>query len=82
MTIKLGDFVHDRVTHFTGFVTGRAEYLTGCVQMLVVPRCGADGAYREGQWFDEQRLVLNRNSLAIVLDNSAAKGFDKAAPKR
>ncbi len=51
--------VTDRVTGYSGRVTGRAEYETGCHQYLVVPRClhGEDSKMPEGNWIDEGRLV-------------------------
>lgn len=52
-----GELVTDRMTGFSGAVTGRANYLTGCNQYLVRPtELKADGDMREAQWLDEQRL--------------------------
>jgi hypothetical protein len=81
MSIELGDTVRDRITNFEGVVTGRCAYLSGCNQMLVVPPA-KEGAYRDGQWFDEQRLVAVPNVDRIVLENGATPGFDTPAPKR
>jgi hypothetical protein len=81
MSIELGDTVRDRITSFEGVVTGRCAYLSGCNQMLVVPPA-KEGAYRDGQWFDEQRLVAVPNVDRIVLENGATPGFDTPAPKR
>jgi len=52
----LGVTVTDTVTGFAGVVTARAEYSTGCKQYLVSPSVDKDGSYREGLWFDEDRL--------------------------
>ncbi len=46
----------DIVSNFSGMVTARAEYSTGCTQYLITPLVGDDGAYREPLWFDEDRL--------------------------
>ncbi len=81
MKIIIGSEVKDRITGFSGVVTGRAEYITGCTQCLVVPRLSADGNYREGQWFDEQRLDPI-SAVVHKLDNSQTPGPDRAAPKR
>jgi hypothetical protein len=77
----LGATVLDAVTGFAGIVTGYVTYLSGCNQALVVPKVGADGKLPEPQWFDEQRLRVQPEPM-LVLDNTAARGFDKAAPKR
>jgi hypothetical protein len=76
----LGLTVRNRITGFTGVVTGHVEYLTGCNQALVVPPV-QDGKLPESQWFDVQRLE-STGAERIVLDNGATPGCDKAAPKR
>lgn len=78
----LGLTVEDRTTGFKGIVTGRVEYLTGCNQCLVVPKMGAKETKKpDGEWFDEQRLVIVGNRR-VTLDNSKATGPDREAPKR
>lgn len=81
MAIKLGIEVKDKITGFKGTVTGYVTYLTGCNQALVVPKVGKDGAAKDAAWFDEQRLV-QIGTKVTKLDNSKARGFDKAAPVR
>lgn len=78
----LGYKVKDRITGFTGVVTGQVKYISGCNQALVVPAVDKDGKLVEGQWFDEQRLDVDVQAAQIILDNSTSHGFDKAAPKR
>ncbi len=67
--IENGDKVRDRITGMTGTVTGIVEYITGCNQALVVPQIGADGAFREGVWFDLQRLSVEQKG-AVALDET------------
>jgi hypothetical protein len=76
----LGKTVKDRITGFTGVVTGHVQYLTGCNQALVVPPM-QDGKLGSSEWFDVQRLE-DTGVAAIVLDNGATPGCDRAAPKR
>ena len=76
----LGTTVRDRITGFTGIVTGYVEYLTGCNQALVVPPM-QDGKLPSSEWFDVQRLE-DTGAEPIVLDNSVSPGFDLAPPKR
>jgi len=78
----LGRTVRDRITGFTGVVTGYVEYLTGCNQVLVVPPLAADAAWRDSQWFDVRRAEVDHDVGRFVLDNGATPAADKAAPKR
>ena len=80
-TIKLVQTVRDTITGFVGVVTGRAEYLTGCTQCVIVPTLGTDGNFRESCWFDEQRLVV-LDAPIITLDNSETPGCDAPRPAR
>jgi hypothetical protein len=55
----LGDRVRDRINGFEGIVTGRAEYLFGCRQVLVAPTVlGEHGKVPESCWLDEDRVAL------------------------
>ena len=53
--IEMKEKVKDNITGFTGIVTGRAEYLTGCRQYLVVAK-GKKDVRGNSEWFDEDRL--------------------------
>ncbi len=77
----LGVRVQDKVTGFEGVVTGRVEYITGCNQLLVVPRVKSDGALVEAQWFDEQRTFIV-DPTPVALDNGDTPGCDIPAPVR
>ena len=56
---KLGSFVMDGVSGFDGVVIGRAEYLHGCVQLLVQPKSlQENGQPTESRWMDEQRFTM------------------------
>ena len=46
----------DVITGFSGVVTGRAEYLTGCRQYLLQAK-SKDHKGGEAIWFDEDRLI-------------------------
>lgn len=55
--MQIGERVKDMINGFKGVVTARAEYLYGCVRLLVEPEAlKNDGDIREAQWIDEQRL--------------------------
>ena len=79
--MQLGITVVDKVTGFTGIVLGFVQYISGCNQALVSPPLAQDGSFRESQWFDVQRLQRDNDVDALILDNGATPGFDRAAPK-
>lgn len=80
--IELGKTYKDRITGFVGVATGFVKYISGCNQALLAPRCGEDGALRDSQWFDQQRLEAVPNMPVVALDNGATPGADRAAPRR
>lgn len=77
----LGRRAKDKITGFTGTITGRAEYISGCSQLLLCPPLDKDGKSQSSQWFDEQRLEL-LDGEPITLDNERTPGPDMAAPIR
>lgn len=83
MKINHGSKVRDKVTGFTGIVTGHADYITGCDQYLVQPVTNPKGEWVDSRWFDDQRLeVLIENivSLGIEDEQTVKPGADKPAP--
>ncbi len=54
--LELGMKVKDRLSEFTGTVTGRTEYLYGCKQILITPGEIKDGKPVDSAWFDEDRF--------------------------
>ncbi len=89
MIVELGSRVRDRINGFEGVVTGRAEYLFGCRQVLVAPEVlPADGKHPESTWLDEDRvqIVISRAIAADSAPDSmpAAGGplTDPEPPKR
>jgi len=80
--IKLGTTYKDKITGFVGVATGFVQYISGCNQALIQPRCGDDGSMRDSQWFDQQRLDEQPQFPLVTLDNGATPGCDRAAPRR
>ncbi|OGQ60750.1 MAG: hypothetical protein A3J24_06495 [Deltaproteobacteria bacterium RIFCSPLOWO2_02_FULL_53_8] len=56
--IKLGVKGKDKITGFEGIITGRASYIYGCDQYLLVPRMGNDNKLTDAHWFDEGRIEV------------------------
>ena len=78
----LGRTFRDKVTGFVGIATGQVSYITGCDQLLLVPKVDAAGKVQESQWFDTQRCEAIESEAQVVIDNSQFNGPDKEAPKR
>lgn len=79
--IELGKTYSDKITGFKGVATGHCGYLSGCNQTLLVPAVKDDGSFQEGQWFDDQRMVVDDAVDKISLDNGKTPGCDIEAPK-
>jgi hypothetical protein len=56
MEIEFGHTYTDSITGFEGVATGKANYMTGCEQILLEPVVGDDGRPGEGKWVDIDRL--------------------------
>ncbi len=93
MSHQLGQTGRDIVSGYEGIVMARSEYLTGCAQILLVPRTlDEKGERREGEWFDDVRIEITDPKLIVfphvAVDRAAsmpvaATGRDEAeAPKR
>ena len=80
--MKIGATVTDKITGFTGVVTGIVDYISGCSQALVTPRVKPDSAAEDGRWFDLQRLDVDASVPVIALDNGATPGPDATPPRR
>ena len=78
--MQLGTKAKDTITGFSGVVTGKASYITGCDQFLLQPQCKEDGDMVDGRWFDEQRLEIVPDTPATSLDNSRGNGACGVAP--
>lgn len=56
--IKLGDRVRDKITGFTGVVTGVTTWLNGCVRMGIQGTALRNGLPTVTEWIDEAQLKL------------------------
>jgi len=70
-------FAKDKITGFSGIITGHADYITGCDQYLIQPQCKESHAFNESRWFDENRIEIINSGGALhkksenVYDNGA-----------
>lgn len=80
--IELGSKVKDKITGFEGVVTGRTEWLTGCVRLAVQPSSlTKEGASKAEEWLDESRLDLVAKPTAKVRSVRDVGG-PTASPRR
>ncbi|MDD5305569.1 MAG: hypothetical protein PHS14_20920 [Elusimicrobia bacterium] len=75
--VKLGSKVRDTITGFEGIVTGRHEYLYGCVRLSVSPSVLHEGKPVEIQIFDEGQVELATETRRAPV---AATGGPRDAP--
>ena len=80
--VALGIVYKDVVTGFVGTATGITKYLSGCSQVLLVPKVKEDGSFIEGRWFDVQRIEQHGTVQEPVKLDNENKGFDQPAPVR
>jgi len=70
----IGKQATDLITGFEGLVCGYAQYITGCDQYLLSPKCAeGDNTVVEGTWFDANRLEFQKTKK-VVLETTEAKG--------
>ncbi len=55
--IELGVKARDKISGFVGTITGRTQYITGCMQYVLEAE-SKDNAKPEVQWVDEDRLIV------------------------
>lgn len=80
---NLGDRAQDRITGFTGVITGYVTYITGCNQVLLAPPA-VDNAFKDSQWFDSDRCEVVEPEAVKLSEVSAPErpGPDVPAPRR
>jgi hypothetical protein len=62
--VRMGIEVKDRVTGLRGIITGKTEYINGCVQWLVKPPVDKDGKLVDGCWIDTIQLEVVGQGIA------------------
>lgn len=73
-----GKEARDKVTGFTGIITGKTEWMYGCNQYCLMPTVDKDGKFREGQWFDEGRVEVLNNGINPCNVQAERNGADWA----
>lgn len=71
---SMGQRGKDKITGFTGIVTGRSEYINGCVH-LMLEATAKPGQKPVHSWFDEERCV------ATNIDGTTRTTRKRIAPR-
>lgn len=79
--MKLGNTYKDSITGYEGIATASVKYISGCEQTLISPK-HIKGGFDKGEWFDNQRLLLNDNKKTAEVRQESFTGFGPEAPKR
>lgn len=79
--LEFGLTAKDKITGFEGVIGAFARYISGCNQVLLIPKLDYQNNHRDSQWFDEQRIEIVSSVEKIVLDNGEKPRFGKPAPK-
>jgi hypothetical protein len=76
--IKFGRLYRDDLTGFEGRCAGFTSYISGCDQVLLVPRVDKDGKHQYGHWFDDDRLI--DVELEQRVQRTSSRGGPQQAP--
>lgn len=69
--MKLSDQVRNVISGFEGIITGKCEYINGCVQFLVQPRVDKEGNHRNAKWIDDAELEMVKANATDVGSSTA-----------
>jgi hypothetical protein len=72
-----GKKARDKVTGFEGVVTGKIEWMYGCNQYCILPPVDKDGKLPGGEWFDEGRVEIIGDMIALEEVRAEKNGCDQ-----
>jgi len=78
--INLGQKARDIVTGLEGIVTGKIEYINGCIQFCLTPKAGKNGIAPDGLWIDWQRVEIKDDGVRNKFFSSRSGGPSSEAP--
>jgi hypothetical protein len=78
--IEFGEVYRDRISGFQGTCTGKSSFISGCDQVLLTPTVGSDGGFKEGNWFDDERLIDVQTEQPV--QRTSRKGGPMLTPSR
>lgn len=79
--IEFGTKVTDKINGFTGIVTGRDSYWTGCDRSLVESQTERKDGCPVSMWIDNSRLeIVKEGAVEINFENEIPGGPADAPP--
>lgn len=78
--LGMGVQVRCRVTGLTGIITGKTEYINGCIQWLLKPPVDKDGKLVEGCWIDTIQLEVIGPGISVQAPEERPGGPHSDAP--
>lgn len=69
---KQGEYVRDLVTGFSGVITSRTDYISGCNRYCVQPPVGEDGKMLDWVAIDEPALERVEKTRLVLEQPEAA----------
>jgi hypothetical protein len=78
--LGMGVRVKCKVTGLVGIVTGKTEYINGCVQWLVKPPIDKEGKLVDGCWIDTIQLEVVDEGISIKTPENGPGGPSSDAP--
>ena len=79
---KKGQKAKDIITGFTGIITARADYITGCNQYSLASEA-QDNKPADYQWFDENRVeIVEETDILKRIEGEPVKGGPQNHPSK
>lgn len=81
---KLGKEAKDKITGFTGIITGKVIYLFGCNQYGITPKVDKkDCKTGSTEWFDEGRIeIIGKGVIPEEVKVKKNGGPNRDCPKK
>lgn len=76
----LGKKAKDKVTGFTGVLTGVSFDLYGCIQVVITPELDKDGKIQDGRWLDINRVEITDENRVMPVPQFAKEVKYGATP--
>lgn len=74
--IKLGSKVRDKITGLEGIAVSRIEFLNGCIQYELMPKCkNKNEPVKEGVFLDEAILEIIPVKRKVIKKQDTGGGF-------
>ena len=79
---ELGKKGKDKITGFTGILTARCEFLTGCNRYCIQPQELKDGKPIDSIYFDEAQIQIISDGISEKEVQGEKKGACSADPSK